>query len=831
MLTAAVRDLHRCYPGQFLTDAQTSCAELWENNPHITPLSEADAGVEIIDCECPLINLSNRAPYHYIHAYIDFLNERLGLKIKPTEFKGDIHLSAQEKGWFSQIHELTGEDTPFWIVAGGGKYDITIKWWSHERYQQVVDRFKDKLLFAQVGAAGHFHPKLKGTFDLRGRTTLRELVRLVYHSSGAVCGVTALMHLAAAVELKPGMMSRPCVVIAGGREPAHWEAYPNHQFISVNGALACCARGGCWKARTAPLGDGDDNDKPERLCVNVSNDLPRCMDMIGADEVCRRIELYIDGGAARFASPMEIEAGRKGVEASERNPYDERTLTFHNARLECERFIRAMPAPDQRYSGRGIVICGGGLTYFTNAWVCINMLRRLGCALPIQLWHLGPEEMDEEMAGLVKGFGVECVDAREVARQYPARRLGGWELKAFALLRSPFEEVMLLDADNLPLRNPEFLFETPQYEKTGALFWPDICEYTEDQRIWESCGMPTPRMAEFESGQIVIDKRRCWAPLRLALWFNEHSDFFYKHVHGDKQTFQLAWHKLRKAYGFAPTRVHRLHATMCQHDFEGRRLFQHRNLDKWNVFLLNDRIEGFLHEEECRGFVEALRERWDGRAGKVAEGMPRFPRRSVEPTIKLCMISCASRAEVRAKTLASLAGSDWGEEPAVLQIDASNAPTPQARQTETAFLALQNSLAIGCEFLVFVEDDVEFNRHLRRNLSVWKPLLEGKVSVAGLYNPNLKPLACHGSENFTLVSPSSVFGSQGFVISEHALKFIVQNWESVEGMTDIRISRLAGRLQDALYYHTPSLVQHVGRTSVWGGHFHSARDFRRDWKA
>jgi len=38
MLTAAVRDLHRCHPGQFLTDVRTDYPQLWENNPYLTPL-------------------------------------------------------------------------------------------------------------------------------------------------------------------------------------------------------------------------------------------------------------------------------------------------------------------------------------------------------------------------------------------------------------------------------------------------------------------------------------------------------------------------------------------------------------------------------------------------------------------------------------------------------------------------------------------------------------------------------------------------------------------------------------------------------------------------
>src|SRR6185503_8786384 len=129
MMTAAVRDLHRCYPRKFKTDVRTSCAELWENNPHIKRVEEADPEVEVIHCSYPLINRSNEEPYHCIHGYIQFLNQRLGLGIRPTAFRGDIHLSALEKSWYSQVHELTRKDIPFWIVAAGGKFDVTVKRW------------------------------------------------------------------------------------------------------------------------------------------------------------------------------------------------------------------------------------------------------------------------------------------------------------------------------------------------------------------------------------------------------------------------------------------------------------------------------------------------------------------------------------------------------------------------------------------------------------------------------------------------------------------------------------------------------------------------------
>lgn len=832
MLTAAVRDLHLCYPGQFVTDVRTSCLPLWDNNPYLTPLSEDDPDVELIECSYPLINHSNSLPYHCLHGFIAFLNEKLDLAIKPTAFRGDIHLSPQEKAWYSQVHELAGTDLPFWIVAAGGKYDITIKWWSAQRYQQVIDHFRGKIQFVQVGAAGHHHPRLNGVIDLRGKTDLRQLVRLIYHSHGVLCGVTAAMHLAAAVETKPGCSrSRPCVVIAGGREPAHWEAYPDHQFISTNGALSCCTRGGCWRARTFPLGDGDDRDN--HLCVDVVNDLPRCMDMITTAEVARRIDLYLNGGVVSPLTREQRRAARKAVKLSQRNPYDESKLTLHNARLALENFIRKIPEPPFRFEGRGVVICGGGVRYFPGAWVCINMLRKLGCALPIELWHLGDGEMDATMRAMVQPLGVTCVDAFEFAKQFPVRRMGGWQSKPYAILHSRFREALFLDADNVPVANPEFLFDAPQYQKTGALFWPDFPSSSEEPEIaWKSCGLKRPGLTEFESGQILVDKDRCWNALRLALWFNEHSDFYYQYIHGDKETFHLAFHKLKQPYGFIPTPIHPIPGTMCQHDFQGRRVFQHRNMDKWNLFLRNRRVPDFRFEDDCLDFVRDLRQRWDGNVGRYLKGEQFRPGEIANtPRIEISMISCGARRALLERTLASLRASDWGDRPVHIQIDSSPDPSPKVRQTDTALAALQAALRAPATHVLFLEDDLIFNRHLAHNLANWPPIANGVAVFASIYNPGIRPLACSFRENFSLCSPESCFGSQAFIIARDALKYIIEHWNEVDGMQDIRISRLAARLQSPMFFYSPSLVQHVGVESVWGGGFHQARDFDPDWKA
>jgi ADP-heptose:LPS heptosyltransferase len=294
MLTAAIRDLHRAYPGQFQTDVRSSCPALWENNPHLTPLDQNAPDVRTLTAHYPLIHRCNEAPYHFIHGFVEYLNDELKLRIRPTEFRGDLHLSEEERERPSPIEEHAGAHRPYWVIASGGKYDYTIKWWHRRRWQEVVDRLKERVLFVQVGQGGHYHPPLKGVLDLRGKTNLRELIRLVYHADGIVCPVTLHMHLAAAVPLPPGRKRlRGCVVIAGGREPAHWEQYPGHQFLHTIGQFDCCATGGCWKARMVPLGDGSPLD--DSICARPTREgLPSCMAAITAAQVSESIAGFLN---------------------------------------------------------------------------------------------------------------------------------------------------------------------------------------------------------------------------------------------------------------------------------------------------------------------------------------------------------------------------------------------------------------------------------------------------------------------------------------------------------------------------------------------------------
>jgi alpha 1,2-mannosyltransferase len=67
-----------------------------------------------------------------------------------------------------------------------------------------------------------------------------------------------------------------------------------------------------------------------------------------------------------------------------------------------------------------------------------------------------------------------------------------------------------------------YLFDTPQFQEHGAIFWPDYVCWTLKPEVWQIFGMDwmMPRAQQevaFESVQYLIDKTRCWRELRMAL--------------------------------------------------------------------------------------------------------------------------------------------------------------------------------------------------------------------------------------------------------------------------------------------------------------------------
>ena len=264
------------------------------------------------------------------------------------------------------------------------------------------------------------------------------------------------------------------------------------------------------------------------------------------------------------------------------------TTTIGKLRHNWQAHIPEIKPYPGNFKDRGIVICAGGLRYFTCSWIAVKMLRRLGCDLPIEIWYLG-NELSEEIVLAFHTLGVTC---RNFLEDGPVA-LSGFMLKPLSIIKSSFREVLFLDADNMCVSNPASLFSMPAYRDCGAVFWPDYWRTAADNPIWEIIGANNFEIPEQESGQILINKETCWEPLNLCLYFNTQSDHYYQLLYGDKDTFRFAWMALNRPFYMMPHEVgtcgyiaadKRFYGTtMVQHAPGNTLQFLHRNLIKWDV--------------------------------------------------------------------------------------------------------------------------------------------------------------------------------------------------------------------------------------------------------
>jgi alpha 1,2-mannosyltransferase len=246
--------------------------------------------------------------------------------------------------------------------------------------------------------------------------------------------------------------------------------------------------------------------------------------------------------------------------------------------------------------GRGIVITSGGLRYFTTAWILIKTLRELGCKLPIEVWHYG-NEITDNMKLQLASLETKCKDLAHFIDECPH----GFLMKPLSILYSSFKEVLFLDADNMCVKNPSYLFEDKNYKKYGCLFWPDYWETAKSNPIWSILDISYFKSYEQDSGQMLIDKSRSWAQLQLCVHLNAKGDEYYKFLYGDKDTFRFSWLALKKEYfmiehavgtcGYINKEDNSFNGvTMVQRDREGEIIFLHRNLLKWDITNKDERV-------------------------------------------------------------------------------------------------------------------------------------------------------------------------------------------------------------------------------------------------
>lgn len=296
------------------------------------------------------------------------------------------------------------------------------------------------------------------------------------------------------------------------------------------------------------------------------------------------------------------------------------------------RFLAGL-RPAKNFQGRGIVTSIYDKE-FASGWVLLSELARLGCQLPLEVFHAKGELSTQQIELLHSAYPhttVRCL-TEEGASSFP--------IKVLAIFHSSFNEVLWLDSDNAPIREPSFLFDDPEYLQLDSLFWRDVSGadrarvWHPEAAVWQLFEVPANDAEEFETGQLLINKTRCWVPLSFTLFLNMNSAFYYRFMYGDKDTFRMAWWHIHlknggtihpqntlngpMPYGFmpyGPFHVGRPNAwkkwgggsVMVQRDREGEALFNHRNQFKWRVDSVFDGRYDTPQDVIYLGHLERLR--------------------------------------------------------------------------------------------------------------------------------------------------------------------------------------------------------------------------------
>lgn len=292
--------------------------------------------------------------------------------------------------------------------------------------------------------------------------------------------------------------------------------------------------------------------------------------------------------------------------------------------------------------GRSIVTSVYGKE-ISSGYVLMRELVRLGVDMPIEIFHR-PGEITSEQAEILKRPSPGTITVKEIkgnAKDFttPYGTKAGWSTKIYALWESEYAENLWLDADSFPIQNPEFLFDDIEYRQKGSVFWRDVFSTDRANRYHDAAPMwrvfdVSPNDGEpFETGQLLIDKIRCWPQLNLIKHYADNCEVYYN-FGGDAETFRMAWQHLHLRagntlqyinyhtdpnvpYGFMPFGpFHKGHANqyrkwgggtvMVQRDRNGRELFNHRNMEK---FTLGDNpfYHDIQNEEIYHKHIEDLR--------------------------------------------------------------------------------------------------------------------------------------------------------------------------------------------------------------------------------
>jgi ADP-heptose:LPS heptosyltransferase/glycosyltransferase involved in cell wall biosynthesis len=290
MFTCGVRDFKKAFP-DIRVNVVATAMHVWDNNPYIDPTLKPTEQNTIMVGPGRGTNQSNSVDWHFANAYRMSMEEALKIHIPQGESRPDI--------WFTQEEYDAPRviDKPYWVICVNGEKGWGCKMYPFERWQQVVDD-NPMITFVQIGTREDDAPRLKGSnvIDYIGKTQdkntgIRDLFKLFLNAEGSIGLVSFHMHLS-------GALNKPCIVVAGAREPVSFTQYAGHRYLATDGALPCAIKA-CWHCELSKCTNLVDT--PDKM----DKQIPKCVDMISPSDISQAIHSYYVGKRLTYDTPSE----------------------------------------------------------------------------------------------------------------------------------------------------------------------------------------------------------------------------------------------------------------------------------------------------------------------------------------------------------------------------------------------------------------------------------------------------------------------------------------------------------------------------------------------
>ena len=229
---------------------------------------------------------------------------------------------------------------------------------------------------------------------------------------------------------------------------------------------------------------------------------------------------------------------------------DEDLLQTQRAHAAFVANITAHPPSLYYYPDTRGIVATAGPGQLPTLVISLRMLRRTGSMSPVEVFLSSPRDYEQFICEIVlPALKAKCLILSDVLGD-DVESFRGWQFKFLAILFSTFEEILFLDADVFPLRDPAFLFDSEPFKSYGYVVWPDFWASTASPYIYTIISQPVPPRAlrpAVEAGQLLISRKTHQMSLFLVAYYNYYGNSHYFRLfsqgalgEGDKETWHTA---------------------------------------------------------------------------------------------------------------------------------------------------------------------------------------------------------------------------------------------------------------------------------------------------